>query len=104
MQPYFVERVIEKERPDGILLAFGGQTALNCGVELYQNGADYCSVPDYLCARSGHLASRHDHRLTQKHGAWRRILSGCGAGSRTHGKMIDKPNPSVVKKQGHSVL
>ena len=36
--PYFVERVIEKERPDGILLSFGGQTALNCGVELYQNG------------------------------------------------------------------
>ena len=38
VQPYFVERVIEKERPDGILLSFGGQTALNCGVELYQNG------------------------------------------------------------------
>lgn len=38
VQPYFVERVIEKERPDGILLAFGGQTALNCGVELYKNG------------------------------------------------------------------
>lgn len=36
--PYFVERVIEKERPDGIMLAFGGQTALNCGVELYENG------------------------------------------------------------------
>ncbi len=36
--PYFVERVIEKERPDGILLAFGGQTALNCGVELYKAG------------------------------------------------------------------
>ncbi len=36
--PYFVERVIEKERPDGILLAFGGQTALNCGVELYRSG------------------------------------------------------------------
>lgn len=35
--PFFVERVIEKERPDGILLAFGGQTALNCGVELYRN-------------------------------------------------------------------
>ena len=34
----FVERVIEKERPDGILLSFGGQTALNCGVELYQRG------------------------------------------------------------------
>ncbi|MCR5534827.1 MAG: carbamoyl-phosphate synthase large subunit [Bacteroidaceae bacterium] len=36
--PEFVERVIEKERPDGILLSFGGQTALNCGVELYQKG------------------------------------------------------------------
>ncbi len=36
--PYFVEKIIEKERPDGILLAFGGQTALNCGVELYENG------------------------------------------------------------------
>lgn len=36
--PYFVERVIEKERPDGIMLAFGGQTALNCGVELYESG------------------------------------------------------------------
>ena len=35
--PYFVERVIQKERPDGIMLAFGGQTALNCGVELYHN-------------------------------------------------------------------
>ncbi len=36
--PVFVEKVIEKERPDGILLAFGGQTALNCGVELYRSG------------------------------------------------------------------
>lgn len=36
--PYFLERVIEKERPDGILLAFGGQTALNCGVSLYRSG------------------------------------------------------------------
>ena len=36
--PFFVEKVIEKERPDGILLAFGGQTALNCGVALYQTG------------------------------------------------------------------
>ena len=35
--PYFVEEVIKKERPDGILLAFGGQTALNCGTELYLN-------------------------------------------------------------------
>ncbi len=36
--PYFVEKVIAKERPDGILLAFGGQTALNCGVALYESG------------------------------------------------------------------
>lgn len=36
--PYFVEKVIARERPDGILLAFGGQTALNCGVVLYQSG------------------------------------------------------------------
>ena len=36
--PEFVERVIEKERPDGILLSFGGQTALNCGVQLFQRG------------------------------------------------------------------
>ena len=36
--PEFVEHVIEKERPDGILLSFGGQTALNCGVELYEKG------------------------------------------------------------------
>ncbi len=36
--PYFVEKVIEKERPDGILLAFGGQTALNCGVALHESG------------------------------------------------------------------
>ena len=36
--PFFVEKVIEKERPDGILLSFGGQTALNCGVELYKSG------------------------------------------------------------------
>ena len=38
VQPYFVEEVIKKEHPDGILLSFGGQTALNCGVELYRNG------------------------------------------------------------------
>src|SRR2546430_16388505 len=36
--PFFVERIIEKERPDGILLSFGGQTALNCGIALYKNG------------------------------------------------------------------
>ena len=36
--PYFVEKLIEKERPDGVLLSFGGQTALNCGVELFKSG------------------------------------------------------------------
>ena len=36
--PYFVERVIQKEQPEGIMLAFGGQTALNCGVQLYEQG------------------------------------------------------------------
>lgn len=36
--PYYIERVIEREKPDGILLSFGGQTALNCGVELAKNG------------------------------------------------------------------
>ncbi len=35
---FFVEKIIEKERPDGILLSFGGQTALNCGIELYKQG------------------------------------------------------------------
>ena len=38
VNPFFVEKVIAKERPDGVLLAFGGQTALNCGVELYKSG------------------------------------------------------------------
>ena len=38
VQPYFVEQVIKKEQPDGILLSFGGQTALNCGVELFEKG------------------------------------------------------------------
>src|SRR5437763_458062 len=36
--PYFVEKVIQKEKPDGILVAFGGQTALNCAVALYRDG------------------------------------------------------------------
>ena len=38
VSPFFVTKVIEKERPDGILLSFGGQTALNCGVSLYKDG------------------------------------------------------------------
>lgn len=36
--PYFVERIIQKEQPQGILLAFGGQTALNCGIQLFEQG------------------------------------------------------------------
>src|SRR5438309_617859 len=39
VNPYFVEQVIRKERPDGILLSFGGQTALNCGLALARSGA-----------------------------------------------------------------
>src|SRR3990167_5064446 len=39
LTPWSVERVIQQERPDGILLSFGGQTALNCGVELERKGA-----------------------------------------------------------------
>src|SRR5471032_2892167 len=35
--PFFVQQVIEKEKPDGILLSFGGQTALNCGIALHEN-------------------------------------------------------------------
>ncbi len=38
VKPYFVQKVIKKERPDGILLSFGGQTALNCGIELHKKG------------------------------------------------------------------
>ncbi len=38
VNPYFVEKVIEKEKPDGIFLSFGGQTALNCGTQLYRSG------------------------------------------------------------------
>jgi carbamoyl-phosphate synthase large subunit len=38
VNPYFVEQIIVKEKPDGVLLSFGGQTALNCGTELYRNG------------------------------------------------------------------
>lgn len=50
--PYFVEKVIAKERPDGVLLSFGGQTALNCGVALYKAGVfentmHACSVLPY---------------------------------------------------------
>ena len=58
VQPYFVERVIEKERPDGILLSFGGQTALNCGVELEKSGVleeVWRERPGYSCG--GH----HEH-------------------------------------------
>ncbi len=36
--PAYVEQIIRNERPDGILLSFGGQTALNCGVQLYESG------------------------------------------------------------------
>ena len=53
--PYFVEKVIQKEQPDGILLAFGGQTALNCGVALYKKGSGHHGYrrPRALCRQTG---------------------------------------------------
>ena len=57
--PEFVEQVIARERPQGILLAFGGQTALNCGVKLYQSGV----LEKYGVQRPGHArAGDHRHR------------------------------------------
>ena len=60
--PYFVERVIENERPDGILLSFGGQTALNCGVELYESARSnatmcVCSALPFRQSRTRRTAS-----------------------------------------------
>lgn len=49
--PYFVEKVIDKERPDGVLLSFGGQTALNCGVALYKAGVFENTTPAYWVLR-----------------------------------------------------
>ena len=55
--PAFVERIIQRERPDGILLSFGGQTALNCGVVLHQNEV----LEKYgTCIRYSH-PSYHEH-------------------------------------------
>ena len=60
VQPYFVEKVIAKERPDGFLLAFGGQTALNCGVELYKSGV----LEKYgVRVRPAKLSNRHARLL-----------------------------------------
>ena len=60
--PYFVEKVIAKERPDGIMLAFGGQTALNCGVALYQAGV-FEKYNVQVLAGAGHArAGHHRHR------------------------------------------
>ena len=50
--PYFVEGVVEREQPDGILLGFGGQTALNCGVELFQKGVFKKYQVDVTCPPS----------------------------------------------------
>ena len=56
--PEFVEKVIEREKPDGILLGFGGQTALNCGVELYRQG---------VLERYGVRGARHPDRGDPRH-------------------------------------
>ena len=56
--PYFVEEIIKKEQPDGILLAFGGQTALNCGTELYLSGVlEKYGVQVFHTVISGCIAS-----------------------------------------------
>ena len=52
--PFFVEKIIEKERPDGILLSFGGQTALNCGIDLHATGC----WRDIVCASWVHPSPR----------------------------------------------
>ena len=46
--PYFVEKIIEKEKPQGILLSFGGQTALNCGLSLFKSKT-YCHIHILSC-------------------------------------------------------
>ena len=61
--PEYVEKVIEKERPQGILLAFGGQTALNCGVQLYRSGVlEKYGVQVMGDRKSTRLNSSHDRQ------------------------------------------
>lgn len=61
--PQYVKKVIEKERPDGILLAFGGQTALNCGVELYKNGVLEKNNVDVLGTQVDVIMNTEDREL-----------------------------------------
>ncbi len=61
--PYFVERVIAKERPQGILLAFGGQTALNCGVELFRSGVLEKYGVDVLGTQVSTIMATEDREL-----------------------------------------
>ncbi|MBN1494684.1 carbamoyl-phosphate synthase (glutamine-hydrolyzing) large subunit [Candidatus Peregrinibacteria bacterium] len=63
---FFVEKVIKKERPDGIFLAFGGQTALNCGVELYEKGVLKKYNVKVLGTSVGTIKNTEDRALFKK--------------------------------------
>ena len=64
--PYFVEKVIEKEKPDGIMLAFGGQTALNCGVKLNDDGIFKKYNVEVLGTSIRAIKETEDRRLFKK--------------------------------------
>jgi hypothetical protein len=70
--PGFIEQIIEKERPDGICLQFGGQTALNCGVELWQTGV----LAKYGVKVFG-LGFRVDGLGCGRRGCWQSTVSRC---------------------------
>ena len=91
--PYFVEKVIKKEKPQGILLAFGGQTALNCGVNLYKNGifekygikVIITGVVPMWYGDRGQKAGRHR-------------LRSCGRGRRRKCRSVP-PGSAICRKQ-----
>ena len=64
--PYFVEKIIEKEKPDGIMLSFGGQTALNCGVELHDKGVFKKYKVNVLCTSIQAIKDTEDRLLFKK--------------------------------------
>ena len=66
--PEYVERVIQKERPDSILLSFGGQTALNCGVELAKRGVEEVWGSSSWHANSNNSGDRRQRTLQKSHG------------------------------------
>jgi len=67
LTPEFVTQVIEKERPDAILLSFGGQTALNCGLELHKSGILYKYAVEVLGTPVEAIELTEDRRLFANH-------------------------------------